>query len=138
MKLGVGGGVDLGWKVAAALQGWGGPAQVESYKDERRPVHRAVLDEEFANYAIYVAPAPPEMENETAEGETIRVKAAPGVQVSKSGELNTLGKVLGFCYRSLITEEDSPAPAHPSAPPLGRTLPTTGGDLGVTSQRHRH
>ncbi len=29
---------NLGWKLAAVLQGWGGPALLESYEAERRPV----------------------------------------------------------------------------------------------------
>jgi 2-polyprenyl-6-methoxyphenol hydroxylase-like FAD-dependent oxidoreductase len=30
--------VDLGWKLAAVLAGWGGPALLDSYEAERRPV----------------------------------------------------------------------------------------------------
>lgn len=30
--------VDLGWKLAAAVRGWGGPALLDSYEAERRPV----------------------------------------------------------------------------------------------------
>lgn len=30
--------VDLGWKLAALVRGWGGPALAESYQAERRPV----------------------------------------------------------------------------------------------------
>jgi 2-polyprenyl-6-methoxyphenol hydroxylase-like FAD-dependent oxidoreductase len=38
MNSGVGDAVDLGWKLAATLQGWGGPKLLESYEAERRPV----------------------------------------------------------------------------------------------------
>lgn len=38
MNSGVGDAVDLGWKLAAALQGWGGPKLLASYEAERRPV----------------------------------------------------------------------------------------------------
>ena len=30
--------VNLGWKLAAVLKGWGGPALLDSYASERRPV----------------------------------------------------------------------------------------------------
>jgi len=30
--------VNLGWKLAATLQGWGGPQLLDSYEEERRPV----------------------------------------------------------------------------------------------------
>src|SRR5690606_19080660 len=35
---GIGDAVDLGWKLAATLHGWGGPALLESYETERRPI----------------------------------------------------------------------------------------------------
>jgi 2-polyprenyl-6-methoxyphenol hydroxylase-like FAD-dependent oxidoreductase len=37
--------VDLGWKLAAAINGWGGPGLLDSYESERRP--RALLDREL-------------------------------------------------------------------------------------------
>ena len=45
MNMGIGDGVDLGWKLAAVLQGWGGEALLDSYEAERRPVHHAVIVE---------------------------------------------------------------------------------------------
>ncbi len=98
MNMGVGDGVDLGWKIAATLQGWGGPNLVASYEAERRPVHRAVIDEAMANYAIYVAPPPAEIEDDTPTGAAIRAKAGAGIAASKGREFNTLGTVLGLCY----------------------------------------
>ena len=114
MNMGVGDGVDLGWKIAATLQGWGGPELVASYETERRPIHRAVIDEAMANYAIYVAPTPPEIEDDTPEGEAIRAKVGAGVQASKGREFHTLGTVLGLSYAHspLIDAEDGPVPEH--------------------------
>jgi 2-polyprenyl-6-methoxyphenol hydroxylase-like FAD-dependent oxidoreductase len=40
----IGDAVDLGWKLAAAVRGWAGPALLASYEDERR--QRALLDRE--------------------------------------------------------------------------------------------
>lgn len=115
MNMGVGDGVDLGWKIAATLQGWGGPALLDSYEIERRPVHKAVMDEAMANYAIYVAPPPAEIEDDTPEGEAIRAKAGAGIQASKAREFATLGTVLGLCYHSpVIAEEAGDAPLHDS------------------------
>ena len=116
MNMGVGDGVDLGWKVAATLQGWGGPDLVASYEAERRPVHRAVIDEAMANYAIYVAPPPPEIEDDTPQGEAIRAKAGAGIQASKGREFNTLGTVLGLCYKDspIVEAENAPALEHDS------------------------
>jgi 2-polyprenyl-6-methoxyphenol hydroxylase-like FAD-dependent oxidoreductase len=38
MNTGVGDAVDLAWKLAGTLQGWGGPGLLESYERERRPI----------------------------------------------------------------------------------------------------
>jgi 2-polyprenyl-6-methoxyphenol hydroxylase-like FAD-dependent oxidoreductase len=38
MNSGVGDAIDLGWKLAATLQGWGGPKLLASYEAERLPV----------------------------------------------------------------------------------------------------
>ncbi len=38
MNTGVGDAVDLAWKLAATLQGWGGPNLLRSYEIERRQV----------------------------------------------------------------------------------------------------
>jgi hypothetical protein len=38
MNTGVGDAIDLGWKLAGTLAGWGGPELLDSYEAERRPV----------------------------------------------------------------------------------------------------
>ncbi|GAA5232316.1 2-polyprenyl-6-methoxyphenol hydroxylase [Verticiella sediminum] len=41
MNTGIGDAVDLSWKLAACLEGWGGPRLLDSYEIERRPIaHR--------------------------------------------------------------------------------------------------
>lgn len=40
MNSGVGDAVDLSWKLAATLRGWGGPALLRSYEIQRRPAAR--------------------------------------------------------------------------------------------------
>lgn len=42
--------VDLGWKLAAVLRGWGGPALLASYERERRP--RALMARELVARAL--------------------------------------------------------------------------------------
>lgn len=116
MNMGVGDGVDLGWKIAATLQGWGGPALIDSYEAERAPIHRKVIDEAIANFASYVAAIPPIIEDDTPEGAALRGKLGAGVQAAKGREFNTLGTVLGLGYEGspLVAPEDAPAPAHDS------------------------
>jgi hypothetical protein len=116
MNMGIGDGVDLGWKIAGELQGWGGPGLVASYQAERGAVHKAVMEEAMANYRIYVAPLPAEIEDDTPQGEAIRAQVGAQVQVSKGREFDTLGTVLGLCYRSpLIAGDGATAPPHDGA-----------------------
>jgi 2-polyprenyl-6-methoxyphenol hydroxylase-like FAD-dependent oxidoreductase len=112
MNMGVGDGVDLGWKIAAVLQGWGGPELIDSYEAERRPVHRVVLEEAMANHAMVAAAFPPALEDATPEGEAIRAKIGGMIQATKGREFHTLGTVLGLGYEQspIIVEDGTPAP----------------------------
>ena len=101
MNMGIADSVDLGWKIAASLQGWGGPALLDSYEIERRPAHEFVLDESEANHAASPnALFKPGLEADTAEGEALRHDAQTAVIAAKTAEFYALGVVLGYCYRN--------------------------------------
>jgi len=116
MNMGVGDGVDLGWKIAATLQGWGGPDLLASYETERRTVHRAVIDEAIANFAIYTAAPPADIEEDSPAGEETRARLGQAIFASKGREFNTLGTVLGLGYEGspLIAQEPGERPPHDS------------------------
>ena len=44
MNTGIGDVVDLGWKLAAVVQGWGGPNLLASYDSERQPIGLRAID----------------------------------------------------------------------------------------------
>ena len=44
MNTGIGDVVDLGWKLAAVKQGWGGPNLLASYSFERQPIGVRAID----------------------------------------------------------------------------------------------
>jgi 2-polyprenyl-6-methoxyphenol hydroxylase-like FAD-dependent oxidoreductase len=54
MNTGLGDAVNLGWKLAATIQGWGGPALVGSYEIERRPVAERNRDACVENAMVIV------------------------------------------------------------------------------------
>ena len=115
MNMGIGDGVDLGWKLAARLQGWGGPGLIDSYEAERRPVHRAVIDEAVANHVFLIKPIWREgLADDTAQGEALRREVGEQVLADKAREFHTLGAVLGLGYVNspLIEAEGGPEPAH--------------------------
>ena len=50
MNMGIGDAVDLGWKIAARLSGWGGEGLLASYEQERRKVHERTIAEAVINF----------------------------------------------------------------------------------------
>jgi len=113
MNMGVADGVDLGWKLAAVLQGWGGAALLDSYEAERRPVHEWVMAEAEANHAILGNQlAAAGLEDAGAAGDAVRREIGERIGASKMREFMTLGVVLGYRYDSspVVVPDGTPAP----------------------------
>lgn len=115
MNMGIADGVDLGWKLAAVLQGWGGAALLDSYEIERRPVHRFVMDEAVTNHALLGRDLWQRgLEDDTPAGEALRAEVGARICATKFREFNTLGVMLGYRYDEspLVAPDGTPAPAH--------------------------
>ena len=96
LNTGLGDAVDLGWKLAAGLDGWGGPALLDSYQAERRPIQERVIREATANMAV----TSPELLADNldagdAAGMRARHAAAERIQQAKRPEFHSLDLVLG-------------------------------------------
>ncbi|WGS55137.1 FAD-dependent monooxygenase (plasmid) [Paraburkholderia sp. D15] len=114
MNMGVADGVDLGWKIAAVLEGWGGSALLDSYESERRPVHGFVMDEAVANHSV-LGPQlfQSGIEDDTPEGEHARLEAGQHIQQAKAREFLNLRVVLGYHYGgSALVMEDGTTTAQ--------------------------
>ncbi|WP_108646980.1 FAD-dependent monooxygenase [Polynucleobacter rarus] len=99
MNMGIADGVDLGWKIAANLQGWGGTELLNSYELERRPVHDLVMNEAVVNHAVLGNQLWREgLEDNDANGETLRQQIGQQIERSKMREFTTLGVILGYRY----------------------------------------
>jgi 2-polyprenyl-6-methoxyphenol hydroxylase-like FAD-dependent oxidoreductase len=99
MNMGIADAVDLGWKIAAVLQGWGGPTLLESYECERRPVHQQVMDESVANHAVLSNQLWQDgIEDATQAGDGIRHAIGERIRTAKIREFRALGVVLGYRY----------------------------------------
>ena len=99
MNMGIGDAVDLGWKLAAVLQGWGGARLLDSYEIERRPVHRWTIDEAVENvgfFGRYLADG--RLEENSDAGAAARAALAIEVGQAKEREFRSLGIVLGARY----------------------------------------
>jgi 2-polyprenyl-6-methoxyphenol hydroxylase-like FAD-dependent oxidoreductase len=101
MNSGVGDAADLGWKLAATLKGWGGPALLQSYEFERRQIgDRNVGASRYASVGRrkWRSMWKPNIEDDTAEGRQTRdiLIAVAKVEQRKSNEM--IGAELGYRY----------------------------------------
>ena len=126
MNMGIADGVDLGWKLAGRLLGWGGQVLLESYERERRPVHQWVMEEAFANYsALGNHLSLPGLETPGPVGDATRREAGDVIFAAKLREFKTLGVVLGYRYKDspvIVPDGSEPPPVNamvyrPSAHP---------------------
>jgi len=101
MNSGVGDAIDLSWKLAATLQGWGGSALLDSYESERRQVgDRNVGASRYASLGRrkWHAQYRPNIRENTPDGAAARenlVRVA-SVEQPKSNEM--IGAELGYRY----------------------------------------
>ncbi len=133
MNTGVGDAVDLSWKLAAALAGWGGTQLLASYEAERRPIglrnvkaSRAAMTGRLGWRAAYH----PNVRDNTPEGAATRAQMAALFDVQQRKVTEILGIEAGYRYvdSPIIWREpgDGPDPDNPSYIPTtcpGARLP---------------
>jgi 2-polyprenyl-6-methoxyphenol hydroxylase-like FAD-dependent oxidoreductase len=110
---GIGDAVNIGWKLAAVLDGWGGDRLLASYEVERRAIAERTIREATANMSVLA----PELANQemTAPGfvgEQARRAASQVIRMAKDREFHSLGIVLGYQYNA------SPVIVNDGTPPL--------------------
>jgi FAD binding domain-containing protein len=100
MNMGIGDAVDLGWKLAATLHGWGGPGLLQSYERERRPVHERTIGEAATNYgAAGNQLVRPVLEEPGPVGDQARRDVGDIILATKVREFKSLGLVPGSRYQ---------------------------------------
>ena len=109
--------VNLGWKLAAVCNGWGGPELLATYEIERRPI--ALRNTMFARSLadnlgkIHIAP---ELEEESEIGQLQRRELGKKLQHHAEIEFNTQGIQLGVQYHNsplVLSGTDAPPPDDP-------------------------
>ena len=112
---GIGDAVNIGWKLAAMIDGWGGDELLASYEIERRPIAERTIQEAVANMSV-LAPelANPEMVAPGLIGVQARRAAAQVIQDAKDREFHSLGLVLGYQYDASPIIVDDRTPPSPS------------------------
>jgi 2-polyprenyl-6-methoxyphenol hydroxylase-like FAD-dependent oxidoreductase len=99
MNTGIGDAVDLSWKLTAVLQGWGGPALLDSYAAERKPVGARNVAEASGNLRRMLSPPRnPALLDDTEEGAGTRERLGREFSELMRREWFTLGIHLGYRY----------------------------------------
>lgn len=113
MNMGIADGVDLGWKLAAVLQGWGAEDLLDQYEAERRPVHRFVIDEAVTNHATLGGHLLRDgIEDDSHAGAQVRREAGEQIVQMKAREFINRRVVLGYHYEGsrIVVADARPAP----------------------------
>jgi 2-polyprenyl-6-methoxyphenol hydroxylase-like FAD-dependent oxidoreductase len=122
MNTGVGDAVDLGWKLAATLNGWGGPALLQSYERERRPIavqNRAAAERNAAvrrEIAALFAAEALSTASSLAEAETCHISIARRIRELGNAENESWGIEYGYNYLDsplIVRDGNSPLSFDP-------------------------
>jgi 2-polyprenyl-6-methoxyphenol hydroxylase-like FAD-dependent oxidoreductase len=116
MNTGVGDAVDLGWKLAAVLRGWGGAHLLDSYTAERKPIAMINVNEAAEMRASFdnQTPFSTQIEDDSEEGKELRGKARAAILRTRAKEFqnDSAGIELGYRYENspICVADGTPAP----------------------------
>jgi 2-polyprenyl-6-methoxyphenol hydroxylase-like FAD-dependent oxidoreductase len=116
MNTGIQEAVDLAWKLAARLAGWGGDALVASYEPERRPIAARNVGEAAGNLARMLSTRenrpPPEIFQPGPAGDAARRVFGAKFTTTMRREWFTLGLQLGYRYENspICVPDGTPRP----------------------------
>jgi 2-polyprenyl-6-methoxyphenol hydroxylase-like FAD-dependent oxidoreductase len=122
MNTGIGDAVDLGWKLEAAIKGWGGPALLASYDAERRPIGQRNVAEASRNLRRMLSTRErlpgPEIFAAGAASDAARKEYGEWFAAIMRHEWFANGVMLGYRYDNspLVWPDGTPAPPDPSHP----------------------
>ena len=126
MNTGVGDAIDLSWKLAATLRGWGGPNLLASYEMERRQVggrNVAASGNGNAGRKVWRDLWVPWIEEESRRGEVAREHLLSVAAIEGRKSSDVVGAELGYRYDGspIIATESGEPPPHVTE----RYMPTT-------------
>jgi hypothetical protein len=110
--------VNLGWKLAAVLKGWGGPGLLASYETERQAIARrnTAYARGFADSVGLFIP-PPELEEDSPAGEAARKRTGDHFNYHARFEFNIPGITFGGRYDGspiIVADHSLPPPDRPN------------------------
>jgi len=109
--------VNLGWKLAAVVEGWAPETLLDTYEAERRPI--AMRNTAFAGRmadSIGRLPVTPLVEETGSEADAARTRLGEALAAHVASEFNIPGVQLGMRYVSSIVASDDaePPPDEPN------------------------
>lgn len=130
MNTGAADAVDLAWKLAAVLHGWGGPALLDSYEQERRPVGErnvAASGKAATGRRAWRSAWDPAIADDTPQGEAARARLTEIAEREQRWSNDLLGIELGYRYDGspLIAPEPGEPPDASSFAYTPSTWPGT-------------
>ncbi|MDX3907631.1 MAG: FAD-dependent oxidoreductase [Pigmentiphaga sp.] len=114
MNTGIGDAVTLSWKLAAHLEGWGGPALFDAYDNERRPIAKRITAFSTMNLqTMKQVPTSAKLFDDSAEGAEARAMAGRALAEGLKQEWFSMNIHLGNRYTSspviVYSEPEDPA-----------------------------
>jgi 2-polyprenyl-6-methoxyphenol hydroxylase-like FAD-dependent oxidoreductase len=117
MNTGIQDAFDLGWKLAAVLQGWGGPVLLDSYDYERRPAAARAAAVSLQNYRRLTSPAQhSEIYSPTPPGDAARRAIGAWLVEENQKSWHPFGVHLGYIYHPspIVVPDGTPVPPDDS------------------------
>jgi 2-polyprenyl-6-methoxyphenol hydroxylase-like FAD-dependent oxidoreductase len=114
MNTGIQDAFDLGWKLAATLEGWGGPLLLPSYDLERRPASARAAEMSLQNYRRLISAAErAEINAATPEGDAARRVIGTSLVEENEKSWHPVGVHLGYIYHPspIVVPDGTPQPA---------------------------
>jgi hypothetical protein len=116
MNTGVGDAVDLGWKLQAMVQGWGGAKLLDTYEFERKPVAIRNATSSTDNFKVLTSPKNcAAILDDTEDGEQTRRKiSAEFTAAMRASYWEPSGIQMGYRYEGspVIVPDGSPEPVE--------------------------
>lgn len=129
MNMGIADAYDLGWKLAAVINGYAGRALIDSYEEERRPVVLRSVEHSGVHFNVHIQvkdlladSGPCCIIQDTEEGRALRLRVHNHYQ-EHDGENKDVGIEMGYRYKSpvIIVDEKEEEPTWVAS----RYIPST-------------
>jgi FAD-dependent monooxygenase len=111
MNMGIADAFDLGWKLAAVMNGYAQPGLLASYEQERRPVALTSIERSGVHMGVHMDMAKilgdkaRDLDTDTEEGKKLRQAIHNHYQVH-DGENTDFGIEMGYRYKSSVIVPD--------------------------------